>query len=113
MVQQPHAGAGPQKSTGLEETRRLMPKYKVTYELRDTHTRTITASSREEASEIVCAAAWRLHKTAVWDVTKIAEIKDTFKETVSKFASKNNRLPKVVREMSGVYGSFPDKKRED
>ena len=51
-----------------------MAKWKVKYELRDHHTRTVEAETVEGAEEIVCNECWRRHRSDVYAITETERI---------------------------------------
>ena len=53
-----------------------MPKYKVTYELRDKFKRIVEADSPEEAEQIICDECWARHHSDVYDICDVEELKD-------------------------------------
>ena len=51
-----------------------MAKWKVTYELRSTHTRTVEADSLQEAEDLVCEESYRRHRQSVYDILETEQI---------------------------------------
>lgn len=53
-----------------------MAKYRVTYELRDTHTVTVEAENAEQAQQIVCSNCYKWHRSDVYDFLRVEELRE-------------------------------------